>query len=675
MAYHKFNCSADVYLMGIVIVGYRSLLSKYLHIRGNLKFLHTNEAGILSVATYKLLFPVVAPPTTLMYVYTGKLNWGTYAINESFVLVFPTTFKRGEPVYGLWQWSVNSNGVKKANHSDAGYIDTISMKPNGPLNLAGSFDEYYRFEAIVGAESKTMIVKMKTPSNYEQTTTLKLTYSSVPSPASTYEESAPRNDRYGIYTGKLSWFNYAVNEMITIIVAPPGLESGSSILAFWQWTSNSKGEEKAPAVVQGKINSVLDSGDTRTVNFFQEEYYKFSAKVSQESGDVMTLTMRNLPFKDVSDGNILHRIYPPANRTKRGATKSTVKNNTDNAIFVTLLESQGSQADHAKILAGVSFGLGMFGALSAIPGAPVWFSLGLAVASLEWARIGLIDAITDTPPELRELLFPGDEMSRTSKFWSFTSDNDMIVEKTVIEDGILSVKRALKQNLGSGTLTLDTSFLNQMDFPEYGIQTVFTDAKARKMEYCTLVKFNGVKPSGYLEPGEKASTSVIKSVVGRSSGSIFSTTWEGARAEDPKYRGKWESGRGYGLLPDIGRTFWYLEAATRDGRKIVHLPESTRVIIRLRNYVVERFPGRPDDRVALPSNWKTDEDAQKAIKRNLESTGRKYRIFTFTSGGAMPVYGYMSSTEFQSIKYSTSSSDYVYLASDGFTYLQRIVEA
>jgi hypothetical protein len=188
-----------------------------------------------------------------------------------------------------------------------------------------------------------------------------------------------------------------------------------------------------------------------------------------------------------------------------------------------------------------------------------------------------------------------------------------------------------------------------------------------------LVKFNGVKPSGYLEPGVDASTSVVKSVVGRSSGSIFSTTWEGARAEDPKYRGTWKSERGYGLLPDNGTTFWYLEAATRDGRKIIHLPESPRVIIRLRNYVVERFPDRPDEPVALKGLWKTDDDAQKAIKRNLEDPGRKYRIFTFSSGGAMPVYGYMSSTQFKSIKYSTSSSDYVYLAADGFTYLQRIV--
>lgn len=100
-------------------------------------------------------------------------------------------------------------------------------------------------------------------------------------PASSFPDlyTAPSPIMY-VYVGKLNWLEYAQNECITIVF-PAGFALDDPVCAYWQWTVNSAGKEKANATQNGLITSVTKTASEYSVRI-PFDYYAFEGTVSAD---------------------------------------------------------------------------------------------------------------------------------------------------------------------------------------------------------------------------------------------------------------------------------------------------------------------------------------------------------------------------------------------------------
>ncbi|KAF8535219.1 hypothetical protein BDD12DRAFT_912923 [Trichophaea hybrida] len=218
-----------------------------------------------------------------MYVYRGKLNWSQFAVNDTLTIIFPGAFGHGEQVYAYWQWTKVVSGAKKVNECAEGTINSITTVGN-EHQIGFFYHRYYRFNAVLSANAERITVTMvenPNPTKMSSPTTLQLSYS---------EPSVlPQTSRCLVYTGKLNFLHYAVDEMITVVV-PSSLDQGEHICAYWQWTVDTKGTEKQNCDSVGFIDSSTKAGK---ITFHADKYYSFDGEVAK-TGDKMTLTMKDL---------------------------------------------------------------------------------------------------------------------------------------------------------------------------------------------------------------------------------------------------------------------------------------------------------------------------------------------------------------------------------------------
>ncbi|KAF8252064.1 hypothetical protein K440DRAFT_646976 [Wilcoxina mikolae CBS 423.85] len=215
-----------------------------------------------------------------MYVYRGKLNWYHHAVNDALTIIFPGGFGHGEQVYAYWQWTESGSGDKKVNVCAEGAINSITTL-GSEQKIGFFYDRYDRFDAVLSADAERMTVTMTNRSNKSSsTTTLQLSYSEP--------SILPQTSRCLVYTGKLNWFRYAVDDMITVVV-PSTLDQGERICAYWQWTVDFTGAEKSNYDAVGFIDSSAEAGK---ITFHADKYYSFDGEVAN-TGDKMTLTMKN----------------------------------------------------------------------------------------------------------------------------------------------------------------------------------------------------------------------------------------------------------------------------------------------------------------------------------------------------------------------------------------------
>jgi len=221
-----------------------------------------------------------------MYVYRGKLNWGNFAVNDALTIIFPGAFGHGEPVYACWQWTKITTGATKVNVCAQGSINSVTTVGD-ECKIGFFYERNHRFDAVLAPDVKQITVTMSNKSNQRSSpTTLQHSYS-VPS-------ILPQSAKCLVYTGKLSWLNYAADEMITVVV-PNSFDWGEPICAYWQWTMNVKGVEKLNYDAVGFVDSSTKAGK---ITFHTNKHYSFEGEVAN-TGDKLTLTMRN-PKGDIS---------------------------------------------------------------------------------------------------------------------------------------------------------------------------------------------------------------------------------------------------------------------------------------------------------------------------------------------------------------------------------------
>jgi hypothetical protein len=204
-----------------------------------------------------------------MKVYRGKINWFSYAVNETCTFTFPKGFAVGDPVLAAWQWTKNSAGNPKVNNFLQGHVNADSVV-DGKRTILFHYENYYHFDAVISDDEKSIVVTMwKDPEGKVEKakpTTLALAMSN--------DSSA-----FVYYIGKYTEQPYADNEMISVI-SSPNLYYGDTIGVLWQWTKDAAGNEKVPQTYTGTVTAFQQANPGIKLEFIKDSnYYKFSMAV------------------------------------------------------------------------------------------------------------------------------------------------------------------------------------------------------------------------------------------------------------------------------------------------------------------------------------------------------------------------------------------------------------
>ncbi|KAK4246016.1 hypothetical protein C7999DRAFT_33571 [Corynascus novoguineensis] len=168
-----------------------------------------------------------------MFVYTGKLNWQSEAVNEVFVVVLPSgPVRLGDRIFTFSQWTHDSKGNKKVTWCQDQIIDKVTRENNGDDSFhfgAG----WYKYQVLASDNYQTLSIKMY-HGTYSRTMEVQRMYLT----AGDASDGSAR-----LWAGRLNWPQYADNEPILVIV-PSGFGVGRPVLAFWQWTTDQNNQQK-----------------------------------------------------------------------------------------------------------------------------------------------------------------------------------------------------------------------------------------------------------------------------------------------------------------------------------------------------------------------------------------------------------------------------------------------
>ncbi|KAF9769897.1 hypothetical protein IL306_012614 [Fusarium sp. DS 682] len=197
-----------------------------------------------------------------MYVYQGKLNWWTYAIDETFVVILPNGPVRvGDSVYMFSQWTVDAQGNKKKNWFMTITVDSVTQTSDTDVSFVLK-GPWYTFNVTTKGGYENISVIMKNPQGGV----------SDPMPLKReWKSDKALTGTTRIWTGKFKWLSFA-NDEPAIFIVPDGFGEGKPILSTWQWTKASSGKTKDPSFRTGTQTNV--SGDGKTAfKFTYKSYY------------------------------------------------------------------------------------------------------------------------------------------------------------------------------------------------------------------------------------------------------------------------------------------------------------------------------------------------------------------------------------------------------------------
>ncbi|PIL37691.1 hypothetical protein GSI_01385 [Ganoderma sinense ZZ0214-1] len=211
-----------------------------------------------------------------MYIYNGKLDYDWYAKNECFTLVFPAGFALHDPICAHWQWSTDTNGRDNVNQSQPGLITEVS-KTIEQYSLTAIID-YYTFEITLASNRRSVTLVLTRPSKGRSSqATLALSYAdNIQFPTTV------------TYTGKLNYYQYATNEMITLIL-PAGISSDAPVGLYYQFTKDDNGVAKRNGAEVGTLSDMTNGTDGTVIAFFRSSYYHYQFTFSADENTVSTI--------------------------------------------------------------------------------------------------------------------------------------------------------------------------------------------------------------------------------------------------------------------------------------------------------------------------------------------------------------------------------------------------
>lgn len=185
-----------------------------------------------------------------MFIYTGKLHWEPYGVNELLVMVLPNGPARvGDSVFIHSQWTVDAKGEKNKKWSQYQTINKVTRAENGDDTF--HFGKgYYTFEVQAQQSYRTVSLTMSNPAGFKKNMGLERTY---------LTDGDVSANEARIWTGSLCWPQLATDEPLVVIV-PEGFGPGKPVLAIWQWTVDASKQRKVNCIRTGSQEDVALSG-------------------------------------------------------------------------------------------------------------------------------------------------------------------------------------------------------------------------------------------------------------------------------------------------------------------------------------------------------------------------------------------------------------------------------
>ena len=212
-----------------------------------------------------------------MYVYRGKFSWFNYASNEGVTFIFPYGVGLNEPVFAVWEWTVDANGASKTTNTISGKVTAVDSSSG--ITVFKNPDQHYFYTGSLSSDLSSLTLTMK---NSIGETSSPFTLSLH------YKDPAPL-----VYVGKFNWESYAVNETITFIVPPEGnFNTGDNVCVYWEWTVDSTGAQKVNQSYAVNMTVTSVGADGSKGLHIPLDYYLFDGSVTAAK-DSMTLTMSN----------------------------------------------------------------------------------------------------------------------------------------------------------------------------------------------------------------------------------------------------------------------------------------------------------------------------------------------------------------------------------------------
>ncbi|KAI1017696.1 hypothetical protein LB504_003933 [Fusarium proliferatum] len=186
-----------------------------------------------------------------MFIYQGKLNWFSYATDETITLVFPKgAVRANDPAYLFTQWTVNDHKGEKDKFYQTRIIKNVKQLPNTTdvsFKLPGTF---YNLD-ITTEQNYSKLKVVMSGDEGKKTITLDQVWQPV-------GEIDP-NATFAIWAGHISFGEKIVNEQ-AIFVLPEDFKEGKPVISSWQWTKDESGKAKTTSF-KGTPLKVVESKD------------------------------------------------------------------------------------------------------------------------------------------------------------------------------------------------------------------------------------------------------------------------------------------------------------------------------------------------------------------------------------------------------------------------------
>lgn len=140
--------------------------------------------------------------------------------------------------------------------------------------------DYHSFQGTIQASFKSLSLTMSNPQGETASLSLSLQYSDTIRVPST-----------SVFTGKLNWFEYAKNEMLTAVV-PRDVANGEPVILIHQWTIDGADVEKSIHTIKSTFKDVVPSSNGDLSGSFDAENYKYGFTMKKAHNDLV-LSMTN----------------------------------------------------------------------------------------------------------------------------------------------------------------------------------------------------------------------------------------------------------------------------------------------------------------------------------------------------------------------------------------------
>ncbi|KAF5691044.1 hypothetical protein FDENT_3648 [Fusarium denticulatum] len=217
-----------------------------------------------------------------MFIYEGRLNWGSSARDETAAIILPSgTMHAGDPVFILSQWSRDSGGNKKAPLSQKITIDKVTKTVNGNDTFTVK-PGYYRWNMTARNNYDKLDFVLSTDTT---TATSHMEFKRVWKAANPLPKEAGK-----IWVSKLNWPVMADNEFC-LFIAPEGFGEGKPFLSMWQWSYDKDLKERIPIFRVGKQSiGTLDSNSAWFTCQLDSDY--LVTCTWEKTTDVLTVFMK-----------------------------------------------------------------------------------------------------------------------------------------------------------------------------------------------------------------------------------------------------------------------------------------------------------------------------------------------------------------------------------------------